>query len=123
MAIQYHTSLDRTFHALGDGTRRAILSRLATEGACSASDLREPFDVAQPTISKHLKVLEQAGLVQREIEGRVHRFVLAVDTLEQAESWIGRHKAFWQGTLSRLDDFVKDIEHNNSEQNNPGRND
>lgn len=103
MAIQYQQPLDRTFHALGDGTRRQILSMLATEGPQSANELRQPFDVAQPTISKHLKVLEQAGLVSREIDGRVHRFQLEVAPMKEAEDWIARHQAFWEGTLDRLE--------------------
>ncbi len=99
-------TLDRTFHALGDGTRRQILSRLSTDGPCSANELRAPFDVAQPTVSKHLKVLERAGLVRREVDGRVHRFYLEMTPFREAEDWIARHEAFWQGTLQHLDDYV-----------------
>jgi DNA-binding transcriptional ArsR family regulator len=106
MAINYHTPLDRAFHALGDGTRRQMLSMLATQGALSASALRAPFKVAQPTISKHLKVLETAGLVRREIDGRIHRFHLQTASLQKAEDWIARHREFWEGTLKRLEDFV-----------------
>ena len=108
MAIYYTAPLDRTFHALGDGTRRQILSMLAKQGPCSASDLRAPFDVAQPTISKHLKVLEAAGLVQRQVNGRVHHFELVMAPMKDAEDWIQRHEAFWQGTLQRLDMFLTD---------------
>ena len=107
MAIQYHEPLDRTFHALGDGTRREILSMLATRGSLSANELRAPFKVAQPTVSKHLKVLEQAGLVRREIEGRTHRFQLELVPIKEAEDWIVRHQKFWEGTLQRLHDFVQ----------------
>lgn len=110
MAIHYQEPLDRTFHALGDSTRRQILGMLAKQGACSANELRAPFDVAQPTISKHLKVLEQAGLVSREIDGRTHRFRLETAPLDDATGWIERHKAFWAGTLERLDAFVQDLE-------------
>lgn len=110
MAIHYETPLDRTFHALGDGTRRQILSMLATSGALSANELRAPFDVAQPTISKHLKVLERAGLVRRDIEGRHHRFRLEVAPMNEAEDWIARHRDFWEGTLKQLDSFVQTIE-------------
>ncbi len=110
MAIQYSEPLDRTFHALGDGTRRQIIAMLATKGACSASEIQQPFDVAQPTISKHLKVLETAGIVTREVEGRVHRFRLDAGPMDDATNWIGRHKAFWEGTLERLDAFVTTLE-------------
>lgn len=106
MAIQYTDTLDHTFHALGDVTRRGILSILATEGPRSANELHAPFDVAQPTISKHLKVLEQAGLVKREIEGRVHRFEMKTEAMQEAQNWIKRHEAFWEGTLNRLEVFL-----------------
>lgn len=108
MAIQYNAPLDRTFHALGDDTRRQILSILAKKGPCSAGDLRAPFDVTQPTISKHLKVLETAGLVEREIDGRIHRFRLLIAPMKDAEDWIRQHEAFWQGTLQRLDNYLSD---------------
>lgn len=98
--------MDRAFHALGDSTRRQIISMLARNGAQSANQLRAPFNVAQPTISKHLKVLETAGLVRREVTGRVHLFHLETDPLQQAEDWIASHRNFWEGTLRRLDRFV-----------------
>ena len=110
MAIQYTQDLDRTFHALGDGTRRRILSTLASKGVCSANELGAPFDLAQPTVSKHLKVLEKAGLVKRKVEGRMHRFQLLVEPMDEAVEWITRHKTFWQGTLERLDGFLDEIE-------------
>ncbi len=106
MAIQYNEPLDRTFHALGDGTRRKILSMLASDVALSANELRKPFNVAQPTVSKHLKVLERAGLIRREVAGRTHRFRLDAASMTEAEDWIKRHRAFWEGTLERLDAFI-----------------
>lgn len=108
MAIHYQNSLDRAFHALGDGTRREMISMLASRGALSAGELRAPFDAAQPTISKHLKVLENAGLVRREINGRVHHFHLVADSMRQAEDWIARHRTFWEGALRNLESFVTD---------------
>lgn len=118
MAIQYNARLDRTFHALGDGTRREIIAMLAAQGACSANELRAPFDVAQPTISKHLKVLEKAGLVERKIDGRTHRFQLIAKTMDDAQSWISRHKAFWTGTLDRLEIFVEDLDTTDTRESN-----
>jgi len=108
MAIYCQHALDRTFHALGDESRRKMLAMLAADGACSASELGRPFDSAQPTISKHIKVLEKAGLVQREVDGRVHRFSLVRQPLDEAEDWIKHHKMFWEGTLKRLEGFVVD---------------
>ena len=106
MPIQNKQALDKTFHALGDGTRRQILSMLAKTGACSANELCEPFQSSQPTISKHLKVLEKAGLVHREVAGRTHRFELVTAAMDDANDWINRHKTFWEGTLKQLDTFL-----------------
>src|SRR5881392_3105302 len=100
MAMQ---RLDRTFRALADGTRRSMIHALARGRARSAGELGRRFRSAQPTISRHLKVLERAGLVQRTVEGRVHRFRLRQRKLEEARGWIARHQAFWQGAVERLD--------------------
>ena len=69
----------------------------------SAGDLGRRFQSAQPTISKHLKVLEEAGLVVRSVEGRVHRFTLRRKPLQEAEQWLVRHQAFWRGAVAQLD--------------------
>ena len=109
MAIQYQEDLDRTFHALGDGTRRRMLGLIARSGECSASELGKPFDAAQPTISKHIRVLEQAGLVSRRIDGRTHRFQLVVKPLKEAASWIATHQAFWENSLDALGEALDEI--------------
>ena len=102
--MQYDSSsLDLTFRALSDRTRRSMIHVLARGEARSASELGRRFRSAQPTISKHLKVLEQAGLVERRIEGRVHRFQLRRQPLRDAEHWIARHQAFWTGAVDQLD--------------------
>jgi len=101
--MQLSENLDRTFHALADGTRRSMIHALAQGKANSAGELGRQFRSAQPTISKHLKVLEQAGLVERTVEGRVHRFRLRQKPLRQAEDWIARHHAFWAGAARQLD--------------------
>ena len=108
MAIHYDHALDRTFHALGDGTRRAMLAMVARRGACTAGELGKPFDITQPTASKHLRVLERAGLLSRQVEGRAHRFRLVSKRFNEAEDWISRHREFWEGTLERLGDLLKD---------------
>lgn len=95
--------LDLTFHALADGTRRAMIHALARGETRSASELGRRFHSAQPTISKHLKVLEQAGIVERKVEGRIHQFRLRRKPLEEAGRWIGRHQAFWEGAVDQLD--------------------
>jgi DNA-binding transcriptional ArsR family regulator len=103
-------SLDRTFHALADGTRRSIIHTLARGGARSAGDLGRQFRSAQPTISKHLKVLEQAALIERTVEGRVHRFRLRRKPLADAERWVARHQAFWTGAVDQLDRLLSEGE-------------
>jgi DNA-binding transcriptional ArsR family regulator len=97
--------LDRTFHALADGTRRGMIQMLS-RGPRSAGELGARFDSAQPTISRHLKVLEHAGLVERTVEGRVHRFQLKKKPLEDAARWIVRYQQFWEGALRQLDQLL-----------------
>lgn len=109
MAIYYETPLDRTFHALGDPTRRQMLSALHSKGSLTAGELGKPFDISQPTASKHLRVLEKAGLVTRTVEGRTHCFALNASPLEEADDWISRHVAFWKGSLDRLEALVEQV--------------
>lgn len=80
-----------------------MLGLLAKKGECTASELGAPFEIAQPTASKHITVLEGAGLLERRVEGREHRFKLIPRPLDEAQAWITRHQAFWEGSLSRLD--------------------
>ena len=108
--MQSAPSLDRTFHALADQTRRSIIHVLARGEARSAGDLGRRFASAQPTISRHLRVLEEAGLVARSIEGRVHRFTLRRKPLRDAEQWLARHQAFWRGAVARLDRLLTETD-------------
>lgn len=103
-------SLDRTFHALSDGTRRSIVHVLARGEPRSAGELGRRFQSAQPTISKHLRVLEEAGLVARSIEGREHRFTLRRKPLRDAEQWLARHQAFWRGAVTQLDRLLSETD-------------
>jgi DNA-binding transcriptional ArsR family regulator len=98
--------LDRTFGALADGTRRAILSRLAHSGA-TVGELARPFRVSRPAISKHLRVLERAGLVRRSRDGRVSRCVLDATALREAAAWVDRYRAFWTGRLDELARYIE----------------
>jgi DNA-binding transcriptional ArsR family regulator len=112
MTMQRVATLDRTFRALADGTRRSMIHVLARGEARSAGELGRQFRSAQPTISNHLKVLEQAGLIERTIEGRIHRFRLRQQPLKEAESWIARHQAFWNGAVDQLDRLLPEIVRN-----------
>ena len=106
MAIFKTNQLDQVFHALGDATRRQMLSMLADGKALSATELSAPFDISQPSASKHLKVLEQATLVERIVEGRTHNFRLLPANLAEAETWLARHTRFWAGSLKRLSRYA-----------------
>lgn len=108
--MQPRAQLDRTFHALGDGTRRKMLSLLAKRGECTASDLGKPFPIAQPTASKHIRALEEAGLVSRHVEGKVHRFRLVTKPLKEAQDWIARHQKFWENSLDALGELLHRME-------------
>jgi DNA-binding transcriptional ArsR family regulator len=103
--VNYSTALDATFSALADPTRRAILVRLA-RGECSVTALAKPFDVSLPAISKHLRVLERAGLLARRKDGRVHRCRLVTRPLKEAEEWITRHRQFWEQRLDALAEYL-----------------
>jgi DNA-binding transcriptional ArsR family regulator len=106
--MQSAASLDRTFRALSDGTRRSMSHVLARGTPHTASDLGRRFRSAQPTISKHLKVLEEAGFVVRTVEGRIHRFQLRRKPLRDAEHWLVRHQAFWTGAVAQLDTLLSE---------------
>ena len=95
-------ALDAVFSALADPTRRAILARLA-RGESSVSELAEPFDVSLPAILKHLRVLERAGLITHEKDGRVRRCRLDAKPLRRAVSWLEHYRAFWGVRLDALE--------------------
>jgi DNA-binding transcriptional ArsR family regulator len=100
--------LDLVFGALADPTRRAILARLA-EGEATVNQLVTPFRLSQPTISKHLKVLEHAGLVSRGREAQFRPVRLEAAPLAAAAQWIGDYRRFWGASLDRLDTLVHDM--------------
>jgi DNA-binding transcriptional ArsR family regulator len=99
-------SLDLTFGALADGTRREILARLADSGA-TVGELARPFRVSRPAISKHLRVLERAGLVRRSRDGRVNRCELDARALREAAEWVDRYRAFWTEQLDELARYIE----------------
>ena len=103
--------LDRVFGALADPTRRAILARLAA-GEATVNELVAPFDLSQPTISKHLKVLERAGLVARGREAQFRPVRLTAAPLAGAAQWLGDYRRFWAESLERLDTYVQELKRN-----------
>jgi DNA-binding transcriptional ArsR family regulator len=98
--------LDRTFGALADETRRAILGQLAL-GDATVGELARPFRISRPAISKHLRVLERAGLVQRAREGRISRCELDAGAMREAAEWVSRYRAFWEGRLDALSRYIE----------------
>ena len=98
--------LDAAFQALGDRTRRALLARLAVRPAM-VTDLARPFDMSLPAVSRHIRVLESAGLIVRSVDGRVHQCSLAVGPLQSVDAWLGRYRRFWEGNLDALARFVE----------------
>jgi DNA-binding transcriptional ArsR family regulator len=100
--------LNATFAALADPTRRAILSRLAT-GQLSVMELAEPFAMTQPAISKHLKVLERAGLISRGRDAQRRPRQLEAKPLAEATEWLERYREFWEGNYQRLDALLEEL--------------
>jgi DNA-binding transcriptional ArsR family regulator len=100
------TSLDQIFAALADPTRRRILDLLARAELC-VTDLAKPFSISLPAISKHLRVLEKAGLVKRERDGRVHRLSLEAKPMREAAVWIERYRGFWEGQFDALAGYLE----------------
>jgi DNA-binding transcriptional ArsR family regulator len=101
--------LSSTFSALADPTRRAILTKLS-KGDRSVSDLAEPFDMSLPAISKHLKVLEKAGLIQRSRDAQYRPCKLNAKPLREAAKWVEQYRQFWEERLDRLDDYLAELQ-------------
>ena len=108
--------LSTTFQALADPTRRAILARLAQSEA-SVSDLAEPFEISLPAISRHLKVLEQAGLVSRTREAQWRPSQLKAGPLKEAAGWIDHYRRFWDASFERLDDYLAELQAKEAQDN------
>jgi DNA-binding transcriptional ArsR family regulator len=101
--------LTTTFAALADPTRRAILARLAS-GESSVTRLAEPFEMSLPAISKHLKVLERAGLIARGREAQWRPCRLEAGPLKKASDWIAHYRRFWEQSFDRLEDYLRDVQ-------------
>ena len=103
-------NLDAVFAALADPTRRAILSRLAT-GEASVNELAAPFAMSQPAVSKHLKVLERAGLIERDIDKQRRPARLRAEPMAAAVRWLEEFEQFWSGSFDQLDDLLMELKH------------
>jgi DNA-binding transcriptional ArsR family regulator len=107
--------LDRTFGALADPTRRAILARLA-KGEASVTELAEPFEMSLPAVSKHLKVLERAGLVSRGRERQWRPARLRPTPIKEVAEWTDRYRRFWDERYDRLDEYLDELQDRRKEQ-------
>jgi DNA-binding transcriptional ArsR family regulator len=104
--VNNQRALDSTFAALSDATRRGILARLAT-GEASVTELAKPYDMSLPAVSKHLRVLESAGLVARSKDGRVHRCRLEAAPMKSAADWMAHYRQFWEAQLDSLQRYLE----------------
>lgn len=111
-------ALNTTFAALADPTRRAILTRLS-RGEASVSELAEPFDITMPAISKHLKVLERAGLIERGRNAQLRPCRIAPAPLKEATDWLEQYREIWEQRLDRLDNYLQQLQ---TKENDDGRN-
>ena len=102
--------LSATFAALADPTRRAILSRLATEGEVSVNDLAAPFRMSLPAVSKHLKVLERAKLITRGRNAQWRPCRIEAKPMKEAVDWLEHYRVFWEQSFDRLDDYLKELQ-------------
>jgi DNA-binding transcriptional ArsR family regulator len=101
-------ALDGVYGALADGSRRSIVWRLAAEGELKVTDLARPFDMSLNAVSKHIKILERAGLVQRRVSGRDHWLSLRSEPLAAAHAWIGLYQRFWESRIDALERYLGD---------------
>jgi DNA-binding transcriptional ArsR family regulator len=109
MVQQMEPDLNATFGALADPTRRAILARLAS-GEASVTELAEPFEMSLPAISKHLKVLQRAGLIARGREAQWRPCRLAPSPLKDAAAWLESYRRFWEESFDRLEDYLRALQ-------------
>ena len=116
--VEYSSRLlDRTFGALADPTRRRILAQLAKGQEC-VTDLARPHAMSLAAVSKHVIVLEKAGLVKRRRDGRVHSLTLKAKPMQEAQAWINRYRKFWEGNLDQFEKYLDKLQTNNKKHDN-----
>ncbi|MCH8619276.1 metalloregulator ArsR/SmtB family transcription factor [Undibacterium sp. TS12] len=106
--LEQTQQLDQLFSALGDSTRRAVLARLC-RGPAQVSELAQDFDMALPSFTQHLRVLENSGLVYSEKKGRVRTYQLAPQALKEAEQWLARQRSHWEARFNQLDTYLNTL--------------
>ena len=113
--IKTKADLDAVFHALADGTRRAILSRLA-DGEASVNEIAAPFEISQPAISRHLKVLERAGLIERDVDRQRRPARLKAERMVAAVNWLVDFRSMWGANFDQLDDLLMQMKQANGKE-------
>lgn len=113
--IKTEADLDAVFHALADGTRRAILSRLA-DGEASVNEIAAPFEISQPAISRHLKVLERAGLIERDVDRQRRPARLKAERMVAAVNWLVDFRPMWGTSFDQLDDLLMQMKQANEKE-------
>jgi DNA-binding transcriptional ArsR family regulator len=113
---QSSNKLDLTFTALADPTRRAILAKLSL-GEATVQELSKPFEISAPAITKHLKVLEKAGLISRARDAQWRPCRLETEALKDASDWIGEYRKIWEDSFDRLDEYLKTMTHKKGKKN------
>jgi DNA-binding transcriptional ArsR family regulator len=108
-------TLDNTFAALADPTRRAILARLATSSEATVNELAEPFEMTLPAVSKHLKVLERAGLISRGRVAQSRPCRLEAAPLREVADWVEHYRTFWEQSFESLDDYLRELQREENE--------
>jgi len=108
--------LSTTFAALADPTRRAILNRLSSEQELTVTQIAQPFEMSLPAVSKHLKVLANAGLIERSREAQWRPCRLDAGPLKDVNDWISTYRRFWEERLDRLDDYLKEVQKEQAQQ-------
>ena len=112
--INHQTNLDAIFAALADPTRRAILSRLAA-GEASVNEIAAPFEISQPAISRHLKVLERSGLIERDVDQQRRPAKLKAEPMAVAVDWLTEFRVFWGASFDQLDGLLKQMKNAKTE--------
>ena len=107
--VNKEAQLDVVFHALADSTRRGMLARLA-RGSTTIGELGRPYAMTKGAVSKHVKVLEQAGLLRRDVQGRIHQCDLETEALDVAEAWVQRVRQHWEARLDDLSDYLDELQ-------------
>ncbi len=106
-ASKHGQNLNLVFRALGDPTRRELLARLS-KGPAMVTELARPFDMSLPAVGKHLRILENAGLIRRTVSGRVHQCALSPLPLKTAGEWLAKYTQFWDETFNSLNEYIRD---------------